>query len=92
LYGWIGVAGIQKSPTGSFVLSGMNSRAKWTNTTLFSFNAKNTTWKQSAFPTTSEGILTNVQAGAQAGTQANCALWLDMKNETGFLVAYIYSY
>lgn len=81
------------SPTGSFVVNGY----KWSNnagtniSTFYKYNSASKTWSSnSSLPTTnSTGISF---AWGQSGTQANCAVWCNAKNESGYLVAYVYSY
>ena len=81
------------SPTGSFVLSGTT----WTNSasitkhSFYKYNSSSRSWSlSSALPTTNPPNIDYV--GGQAGTQANCATWCNLKNEGGYLVAYVYSY
>ena len=81
------------SPTGSFVLSGTT----WTNSasvtkhSFYKYNSSSRSWSlSSALPTTNPANINYV--GGQAGTQANCAIWCNLKNEGGKLVAYVYSY
>lgn len=81
------------SPTGSFVLSGTT----WTNSasvikhSFYKYNSSSRSWSlSSALPTTNPPNISYVNG--QAGTQANCAIWCNLKNEGGKLVAYVYSY
>jgi len=100
--GWLGPYGVwwSPSPSGSFVLKGMgwftnppNSGVVYTNTTFFKFNPSSKTWSTNIILGEPKFVgLTNVSGGGQSGTQMNCALWCDVRNEGGNLVAYVYSY